>query len=71
MLGFRLPVCQTCFLLLLVASNIHGLFYFKRLELEHQAKLALKEKSESDLWIEQKLDNFHPQDTRKWMQVLG
>jgi len=60
---------QMYVLLILFTTHVLGLFHFKKLEIELQARLAENEKSE-DLWIEQKLDNFHPQDTRKWMQVF-
>jgi len=68
MLG--LGLYQTLFLMLVMPHiQIHGLFHFKKLNLERQAKLAQSEKSGTDFWIEQKLDHFQPQDTRKWMQV--
>lgn len=62
-------ILQALVLFALFCVNSNALLQFEILGLKQSEAQLKTQTSKYDMWIEQKLDNFHPTDYRVWMQV--
>jgi len=50
-------------------AHINALSFLRKNKFEESFRLMQSQDPTVDLWLEQRLDNFHPTDFRMWKQV--